>query len=103
LFFATRQSSDGCNLCALGTNMDPTVCDGETCKTGCAQTSLTANDLFGCGSLGTVITGCSTLDRASNDQCGDLGPPWSCPDSFGEANVVTKAGSDGGGVLCCSD
>jgi hypothetical protein len=83
--------------------MDPTACNGATCKAGCAQTALTANDLFGCGSVGTVVSTCATLDRASGDQCAALGPPWSCPDPLGEANVVTKAGSDGGGVLCCSD
>jgi hypothetical protein len=103
LFFATRQSSNGCNQCALGSNMDPTVCDGTMCKSGCAQTVLTANDLYGCGSVGTVVSGCGTLDRASGDQCGLLVGSWSCPDSFHEASVVTKAGSAGGGVLCCAD
>ncbi len=103
LFFATRQSSDGCNDCALGTNTDPTACNGQACVTGCAQTTLTANDLYGCGSLGVAVTSCSTLDLASGDQCGGLGAPWSCPDSVGEANVVTKSSSDGGGVLCCAD
>jgi hypothetical protein len=103
LFFATRQSSNGCNQCALGTDLDPSVCNGATCQAGCAQTFLTANDLYGCGSLGDAVTMCSTLDQASGDQCGSLGPPWSCPDDIAEANVVTKAGSAGGGVLCCLD
>jgi hypothetical protein len=103
LFFATRQSSNGCNQCALGANTDPAACDGQTCDPGCAQSSLTANDLYGCGSLGTSVSTCGALDLASGDQCGSLGAPWSCPDGFGEANVVTKSTSDGGGVLCCAD
>jgi hypothetical protein len=103
LFFATRQSSDGCNDCALGTNTDPTVCNGAACVNGCAQTSLTANDLYGCGSLGFSVTSCSTLTVASGNLCGSLGAPWSCTNSIAEANTVTKSGSDGGGVLCCTD
>jgi hypothetical protein len=103
LFFATRQSSNGCNACALGSNTDPSVCDSMSCQMGCAQTTLTANDLYGCGSIGAVVTTCSVLDRASNNTCASLGAPWSCPDPFHEANTVTKPGSAGGGVLCCSD
>jgi hypothetical protein len=103
LFFATRQSSDGCNDCALGTNTDPSICNGAACVTGCAQTSLTANDLYGCGSLGDTVATCSALTQASGNLCGALGAPWSCPDPFAEANVVTKLGSDGGGVLCCAN
>ncbi|APR77043.1 Type IV fimbrial biogenesis protein PilY1 [Minicystis rosea] len=103
LFFATRQSSTGCDSCALGTNTDASVCNGMSCQTGCAQTSLTANDLYGCGSKGVAVTSCSILDRASGDQCGSLGLPWSCPNDINEANVVVKATSAGGGVLCCAD
>jgi len=107
LFFATRQSSNGCAVCALGANMDPMVCDGASCMAGCAQTSLTANDLFGCGSLGAVSNSCDALDRFSGNLCTALGPPWQCDDpvksGYTEANVVTKPGSLGGGVLCCAN
>ena len=103
LFFATRQSSTGCDTCALGNNMNPNVCNGMSCQTGCAQTSITSNDLYGCGSKGVVVSTCSTLNRASGDQCLTLGAPWSCPNDIGEANVVVKTSSVGGGVLCCAD
>ena len=107
LFFATRQSSTGCGLCALGTGTDPSICNGCSCAGDCAQTSLIANDLFGCGSLGSDATSCGVLDRTSQDGCSALGAPWSCDGPTGngcdEANVVTKGGSAGGGVLCCSD
>lgn len=107
LFFATRQSSTGCGLCALGNGVDPAVCNGCSCAANCAQTSLTANDLFGCGSIGASATSCGVLDRFSNNLCGALGAPWSCGGPNGnacdEANLVTKSASEGGGVLCCED
>ena len=107
LFFATGQSSTGCNLCALGNGVSPAVCNGCSCAPDCKQTALTTNDLFGCGSLGTSLSSCSVLDRASNNFCDALGPPWNCevPGSGGcdEAAVVTKSASAGGGVLCCAD
>jgi hypothetical protein len=105
LFFATGQSSTGCGTCALGNDVNPMVCNGCSCATDCAQTPLTANDLFGCGSIGTSATSCSVLDRTSSNLCADLGPPWSCGNGNGcaEASLVTKAASDGGGVLCCAD
>jgi putative metal-binding protein len=106
LFFATRQSSTGCELCALGDNVNPAVCNGCSCAQDCQQTSLTANDLFGCGSLGATVDTCGVLDRTSNDLCESLGPPWNCDSAAGgcaEATVVTKSASAGGGVLCCAD
>lgn len=105
LFFATRQSGTGCGICALGNSMNPNVCNGMSCAPNCKQTPLTANDLFGCGSLGQDSQGCGVLDRTSSNLCSALGPPWSCGNGsgFDEANLVTKSGSDGGGVLCCAD
>ncbi len=104
LFFATRQSSTDCGLCALGTGMNPAICNGCSCAGNCAQTLLTANDLFGCGSLGSEADGCGVLDRTSQDGCSALGAPWSCVgDGCDEANVVKKGSSAGGGVLCCRD
>ncbi|MEP7120516.1 MAG: putative metal-binding motif-containing protein [Byssovorax sp.] len=107
LFFATSQSSTGCNACALGNDANPAVCTGCSCAPDCKQTALTTNDLYGCGSLGSSLSSCGGLDRASDNFCNALGPPWSCqvPGSAGcdEAAVVTKPGSAGGGVLCCAD
>lgn len=105
LFFVTRQSSTGCKACALGMSTDPNTCTGCSCAGGCAQTALTANDLFGCGSLGAILDNeCGILDRFSNNLCSSLGPPWSCgADGCNEANAVTKGSSAAGGVLCCAD
>ncbi len=105
LFFATRQSSDGCGVCAVGAMIDPQLCTGCGCNAACAQTPNVANDLFGCGSIGIPPKGsCGPLDRFSDDLCGDLGAPWLCSGSgCNEANEVIKPGSAGGGVLCCAD
>ncbi|MEO5726842.1 MAG: MopE-related protein [Byssovorax sp.] len=107
LFFATGQSSTGCALCALGSGANPSVCNGCSCATDCAQTALTANDLFGCGSDGAIADSCGVLDRTSNNLCAQIGSPWSCgaagSSGCDEASVVTKTSSAGGGVLCCMD
>jgi hypothetical protein len=104
LFFATRQGSTGCGICSQGGSTDPTTCTGCSCAMNCATTALTANDIFGCGTLGDPVSNCGPLDRFSNDTCGALGPPWQCgDDGCNEANNVTKPGPDGGGVLCCAD
>jgi hypothetical protein len=105
LFFATRQGSTGCAICTLGQNSDPAACNGCNCAMGCAPNPTTANDVFGCGTLGQApLAACGTLDRFSNDLCGALGAPWSCGnDGCNEANAVTKPAPDGGGVLCCAD
>lgn len=103
LFFAVRQSGTGCGLCALGSQSFP-ECETCSCVAGCLQTDATANDVFGCGSIGIPPGDCGVLDRFSNDGCGDLGPPWSCGnDGCNEANAVSKSSSEGGGVLCCAD
>jgi hypothetical protein len=47
-FFVTRQSSTGCNVCALGTDTDSN-CNSSSCEANCLQTPAIANDLFGCG------------------------------------------------------
>jgi hypothetical protein len=103
MFFATRQSSNGCGVCATGTRIGDD-CNSVSCTPGCAQTAALSNDFFGCGNYGATspIVDCAPLDRFSNDQCADL-PGWTCPDSFCEAFLVTKATSEFGGVLCCRD
>ncbi len=105
LFFATRQSSTGCSICTLGNIADPAACTGCNCAKGCAPNPSTANDLFGCGSLGDKpYEPCGVLDRFSNNLCAALGEPWSCgSDGCNEANTVTKSGPTHGGVLCCAN
>ena len=48
-FFATRQTGPGCGHCATGSDL---TCGSTSCRTGCAQTDQTTNDIFGCGTLG---------------------------------------------------
>lgn len=108
LFFVSRQSSNGCGVCATGTRTDAD-CNASACTQGCAQTAVTSNDIFGCGNFGATspIVDCGPITRFGNDQCGGLGGSnWSCNDADGgfcEAYVVTHAGPQFGGALCCRD
>ncbi len=104
-FFATRQTGPGCGHCATGTDL---ACGPNDCRTGCAQTDRTTNDIFGCGSLGDPpqASSCGVLDRFSNNLCGALAPPWRCdgdPAGLRESDFVVKPGPAAGGVLCCID
>ncbi|WP_170229515.1 MopE-related protein [Polyangium fumosum] len=105
VFFATRQGSTGCGICTLGTDEDPDICNGCSCGGNCKTTELTANDLFGCGTLGEFHDNCGVLNVTSNNGCGALFWPWQCGngDLCAEAHNVTKPGPEGGGVLCCAD
>lgn len=120
LFFATRQSSNGCGVCATGDRTGGT-CDSESCTSGCAQTAAISNDVFGCGNLGATTDPrfCGPLDVFSNDLCSSLTKPganrtlpWRCdapgpadtPDTgLCEAYTLLKGNNNGGGVLCCVD
>jgi hypothetical protein len=107
LFFASRQSSNGCNDCATGTDTGPS-CNSAACVTGCAETADTSNDVFGCGNLGNPagLVDCGPLDEASNNLCSSLGFNWSCQDDGSglcEAYAIVHAGPEYGGVLCCGD
>jgi hypothetical protein len=106
VFFATRQSSTGCGVCATGTAIGP-QCTPASCNTGCAQTAAISNDVFGCGNIGsTPSSACGPLNEFSQNECSSLPSPWSCNDSTSgecEAYVVTKSSPAAGGVLCCSD
>ena len=112
MFFATRQTSNGCGVCATGSRTDAD-CNSAACTAGCLQTAATSNDVFGCGNFGATapIVDCGPLDRFSNNLCGALpGSPWSCnlpatSDDSGlcEAYTVTKSDPSHGGVLCCRD
>lgn len=84
LFFVSRQSGAGAGACGAG-----------------------ANDLFGCGTLGSTVVDaatCAPLDHFSGDLCANLGAPWACgADGTTEATAVTKSDATAGGVLCCRD
>jgi hypothetical protein len=102
--FLTRQSSTGCGQCASGTGEGP-ECNSATCASGCVQTELTSNDVFGCGNYGaTPKKSCGVLDRFSQDKCSEIEDyGWSCdtPSGFCESFTVVHTDPDTGGVLCC--
>ncbi|MFO0747791.1 MAG: PQQ-binding-like beta-propeller repeat protein [Myxococcota bacterium] len=103
-FFAVRQSGPGCGLCANGLSDLAGCNDPGSCQQGCFQTDALANDIFGCGTLGTAPYGdCGPLDSFSHDNCGSLPAPWSCSGSVAEAMTVVKNGPEYGGVVCCRD
>jgi hypothetical protein len=107
VFFASRQSSDGCGFCATGTGTGA-QCDSASCAEGCAETPWTSNDVFGCGNLGATppLVDCGPLDRFTNNLCGSVSANWSCVDDgtgLCEAYTIVHSGPDFGGALCCSD
>ncbi|GMV42537.1 MAG: hypothetical protein AMXMBFR64_42530 [Myxococcales bacterium] len=107
LWFATRQSTNGCGACADGTSVAP-QCNSGSCAGGCLNTERTTNDIYGCGNIGSQL-GCSGLGMSfSNNHCGALGNGWSCnlpttADDSGYCEVYTLLHSNPstGGVLCC--
>jgi hypothetical protein len=111
LFFASRQSSNGCRTCATGSLTGPD-CDSLECTSGCAQTENTSNDVFGCGNFGDPpgllgqFVDCGPLNRGTYNRCAALpDSSWSCSEDAGlcEAFVIDHGGADHGGVLCCRD
>jgi hypothetical protein len=108
MFFVSRQSSNGCGVCATGTRTDAD-CNSSACTAGCAQTAKTSNDIFGCGNIGngSSLLDCGPIDSFGNDLCSALtGTSWSCNDGDGgecEAYAVTHATARAGGALCCRD
>ncbi|MDO9016495.1 MAG: hypothetical protein Q8S73_17180 [Deltaproteobacteria bacterium] len=104
-FYATRQTGPGCGHCATGADA---TCGSNDCRTGCAQTDRTSNDIFGCGTLGDSpqASSCGPLDRFSQNLCTALRAPWRCDgdrDGLRESDLVVKPGPEAGGVLCCLD
>jgi hypothetical protein len=111
LFFATRQSSTGCGVCATGDRTDAT-CTSLSCASGCLQTEAVSNDVFGCGNIGSGAGGaCTPIDRFSQNLCGSLtAQGWACNDPTSaddtgtcEIFTVVHSNPDTGGVLCCRD
>jgi hypothetical protein len=91
VFYVTRQRGTGL------------VCDVDA-------NSTATDNLFGCGNIGQPANpnSCAPLTRVMRDIDCAMNPPWMCSDgpigtSQDEYNVVTKASSSGGGVLCCHD
>jgi hypothetical protein len=78
-----------------------------TAPTGCSPGATTgSNNLHGCGNFGRVEDpGCAPpFDRQIESTVCAANPPWACSDAtsiMNEATVVTKSGSEAGGVLCC--
>ncbi len=107
MFFVSRQSSNGCAVCATGVRNDPD-CNSVSCTKGCANSARTSNDVFGCGSLGAVgpFVDCAPIDRFSNNLCNDVGSNWTCKDDGSglcEAYAIVHNGPSFGGALCCRD
>jgi hypothetical protein len=111
LLFLTRQSSNGCAVCATGTRTDAD-CNSASCTAGCLQTEHLSNDVFGCGNYGATPTAsCSPLNRFSGNLCGSIaGQSWSCnqpgpADDSGlcETFTIVHSNPRTGGVLCCRD
>ncbi|MFO0675712.1 MAG: hypothetical protein U0169_04215 [Polyangiaceae bacterium] len=103
-FYATRQSSTGCNACATGTSTAVGCADPASCTTNCLPTAVTANDLYGCGGSAAVIGGaCGNLNPSAN-LCANLPSGWACGASgTAEATNVTVTSATAGGALCCID
>ncbi len=72
----------------------------------CAETGAeSADNAFGCGSLGAAMTGCGPLDRrlALPSSCPELWFDCGANDTLEGENVVRLVGSGDSGVLCCAD
>jgi hypothetical protein len=73
----------------------------------CFDDPATTNDLHGCGVRGQPeTTGCSPLFRRMTFTDCMASGIWRCGtenDFLNEAKVVTKAGPEHGGVLCCKE
>jgi hypothetical protein len=108
VFFASRQSSNGCGQCATGPR-SASDCNSAACTGGCAQTAATSNDVFGCGNIGATagLVGCGPIDRFSHNLGSALaGTNWRFNDDGSglcEAYAVVHTGAGYGGVLCCRD
>ncbi|HTL35452.1 MAG TPA: hypothetical protein VL326_20130 [Kofleriaceae bacterium] len=123
-------SGDGCDvsdLCAPGWHfcLDPIDVDGHLGGKPCSETTglsgaffitgahstgqahcdtIGDNDAFGCGSVGTMPSGCGGIDRTSGDNCIALPFGWNCgSDGSSEAAFVTKTSAFGGGAMCCKN
>ena len=104
-FFAASVSGTGCGVCALRSgSVTGASCTSLSCVANCRESGDLNNDFFGCGSLGSLVSGaCDGLNRFSGNDCGSLGAPWTCGGSTQESRTVVKTSAAAGGVLCCRD
>jgi hypothetical protein len=104
VFFASRQSGNGCGQCSVSSN-PAELCSGDTCRNSCYSDSSQTNDIFGCGTYGSTLpaSSCAPFNRFSGNNCTSLPVPWRCNGSTQEALTITKPGPGVGGVLCCAD
>jgi len=104
----SRQSSNGCAICALGTSV-ATNCNSVACTAGCLQTAAISNDVFGCGNYGGVPGNCAPFNRFSGNLCGSINSRgWTCtspqdPIGYCESYDILHSNPSNGGVLCCKD
>jgi hypothetical protein len=100
--------TDGCGGCVdEGDDRFFLVGMGASIQGVCTLDPSAKNDLHGCGGLGQAEDpSCAPLyHRLSFADC-LVNPSWYCgteTDQFNEADIVSKPGSDQGGVLCCRD
>lgn len=82
--------------------------DAEACAENGGEGD-TADDVYGCGTLGLEAINCPPLGRRLaiiEEQPDESGcpPPFHCgEDSLNEGASLTKSEPSGGGVLCCRD
>jgi hypothetical protein len=102
---------DGCQVAVVGTKpvffVTRQRATGLVCDTGAYPTGT--NNIYGCGNIGSnADRSCAPLTNMMRDSDCLMNPPWMCSDgpigtSQDEYDVVTKADSTRGGVLCCHD
>jgi hypothetical protein len=106
-FYVGAISSTGCDACALITNTVTTGCNSYSCVAGCQENPALNNDVFGCGSTGTIVpASVCDVTRASGNTCSALPAGWSCGTSGQAESTATvhnpaATGAPEGGVLCC--
>jgi len=107
--FLSRQSSNGCGICAEGKSVDKTVCNSAACRAGCLQSEFISNDVFGCGNYGAVPGDCPPFNHFSSNLCSQISSRgWACtspqdPIGYCETYTIKHSNPDNGGVLCCKD
>jgi hypothetical protein len=88
-FYASAQPSHGTGICDSSA-----ADDGGT------------DDVFGCGTGGTLTVGmgaCGPFDATLGGGCGNDSVHWACGPMSSDERSVVKKSSGAGGVLCCHD
>jgi hypothetical protein len=108
LWFATRQSHNGCGRCADGTQVGGS-CNSVDCTAGCLNSERTSSDIFGCGNYGSSNSCSGSTMMFSNNLCSSIASQgWSgnLPtnvDDIGYCEIFTLVHThpSTGGVVCC--